>query len=174
MTTASAKVHQPFCKLCLRGHPRSAPIAIAAATMAAATQSVVAQNGGHHRVFATNRVRCCQKSLTSRLRKPRALRRRSSIRPLTASVPPLLAPLVSKVAEERLPPSLQGAPEPCDLRDRTGRQAGEHGLGETSSGREGVLVEAGADLLGAAVGRLDLTCSSRAVNAVRNRPAGGR
>src|SRR4051794_25377306 len=26
-----------------------------------------------------------------------------------------------EVAEERLPPLLQGAPEPCDLRDRTGR-----------------------------------------------------
>jgi hypothetical protein len=48
------RLHQPGCtqlfwKLCLRGHPRSAPIAFAAARMAAPTQSVVAQNGGHHR-----------------------------------------------------------------------------------------------------------------------------
>src|SRR5829696_7906125 len=49
-----------------------------------------------------------------------------------------VAPTVGvEVAEERLPPLPRGAPEPCDLRDRRGRQAGEHGLGETSSGRVG-------------------------------------
>ena len=74
-----------------------------------------------------------------------------------------------EVAEERLPPLPRGAPEPCDLRDRRGRQAGEHGLGETSSGRVGVLMEAGADLLGVAVGDLDLDMLFAGVNAVRNR-----
>ena len=39
-----------------------------------------------------------------------------------------------EVAEERLPPLLQGAPEPCDLRDRTGRQAGEHAQSTTTPG----------------------------------------
>jgi hypothetical protein len=52
------------------GHPRSAPFAIAA-RMAAATQSVVAQNGGHHRVFATYRRR-------QSARRPAGRRRRRS------------------------------------------------------------------------------------------------
>ena len=51
---------------------------------------------------------------------------------------------------------LQGAAEAGDFGDRAGWQARQDGLGEASSGGVAVLVEAGADLLGAAVGDLDL------------------
>src|SRR4051794_26022426 len=43
-------------------HPTRTSATRATATRAAATTSTVAQNGGHHRVSATNPVRCCQRS----------------------------------------------------------------------------------------------------------------
>jgi len=61
-----------------------------------------------------------------------------------------------EVAQERRAPLLQGAAEAGDFGDRAGWQARQDGLGEASSGGVAVLVEAGADLLGAAVGDLDL------------------
>jgi hypothetical protein len=61
-----------------------------------------------------------------------------------------------EVAEEGLAPLLERAAEAGDLGDRTGRQARRDGLGEASSGGVAGLVEAGADLLGAVVGDLDL------------------
>jgi hypothetical protein len=41
------------------GQPKSTPAVIAMATIAAATQSTVRQNGGHQRVLFTKPVRCC-------------------------------------------------------------------------------------------------------------------
>src|SRR3954469_16153661 len=42
---------------------RFAPATMEIAMATATTQSTAAQNGGHHRVFDTNRVRCCHASL---------------------------------------------------------------------------------------------------------------
>jgi hypothetical protein len=44
---------------------------IAIAMIAAAIQSTTRQKGGHHRVFATNLWRCCQRSLSPCPARPR-------------------------------------------------------------------------------------------------------
>ena len=46
------------------------PAAISTTRMTATTTSTTMQNGGHQRVFATNRVRCCQRSLSAVARQP--------------------------------------------------------------------------------------------------------
>ena len=74
-----------------------------------------------------------------------------------------------EVSEEFLAPLFEGAAEAGDLGDGAGVEGRDDAFGDGASVGEPGLVVGRAQLLGALVGDLDFTCSSRAASAVWRR-----
>jgi len=91
-----------------------------------------------------------------RLRKPRAMRRWSSIRPLTASVPAVVGAVAVEVAEELAAPLSRGASEAGDFGDRAaGEVSRTLDRDPSTRGVAGLVIDR-AELLGAVLGDFGL------------------